>query len=396
MRVALNGWFWRSPFTGSGQYVRHLVHSLQGVGSDPAVDLQLLLIFPSRGSMTEEGGWLNLPENITVHHVPAKDSNLGKVRFEQLAFPRACARLNADLAHVPYWAPPARSSIPVVVTIHDIIPLVLRPYRGGPLQRLYTALVSSTAHGAALVLTDSEASRHDILTRLSLQEDRVRAIPLAAGRQYTPETAPGDRAIRESYGLPEDYMLYLGGFDRRKNLVTAIATYRWAGPVIGDDCPLVVAGRLPAHDTAFTPDPRRMRREQGIPEEFVRFCGFVEEEHKPAVYRGATAFIFPSRYEGFGLPPLEALSCGTPVVGSSVASLPEIVGDAGMLLPPDDARNMAGILIQLALDEPFRAELSRRAVDQAAIFSWERTAGATLAAYQDARARRVGRDAGID
>ena len=393
MRVALNGWFWNSPDTGSGQYIRHLVPALQRVGSDAAADLQVLLIVPSRGSTTEGRGGLDLPESVVVHQVPGTGSNLGKVRFEQLAFPRACARLKADLAHVPYWAPPARSAIPVVVTIHDIIPLVLQAYRGGPLQRLYTALVSSTAHGAALVLTDSEASRDDILTHLSLAEERVRAIPLAAARQFTPKAAPSDTAVRDRYGLPRNYMLYLGGFDRRKNLATAIATYRWAGPVIGDDCPLVVAGRLPAQDTAFTPDPRRIRQEQGIAEELVRFCGFGEEEHKPAIYRGATAFVFPSRYEGFGLPPLEALSCGTPVVGSSAASLPEIVGEAGILLPPDDARNMAGILIQLALDEPFRAELSGRAVDQSATFSWERTASATLAAYQDAQVNGVSRDA---
>jgi glycosyltransferase involved in cell wall biosynthesis len=95
------------------------------------------------------------------------------------------------------------------------------------------------------------------------------------------------------------------------------------------------------------------------------------------------AFIFPSRYEGFGLPPLEALACGTPVVGSDAASIPEVVGDAGILLPPDDAEGMAGALIQLATDDGFRAELSRRALAQAARFSWEHTARETLAAYQD-------------
>ncbi|RLC64064.1 MAG: glycosyltransferase family 1 protein, partial [Chloroflexi bacterium] len=100
-------------------------------------------------------------------------------------------------------------------------------------------------------------------------------------------------------------------------------------------------------------------------------------------YRGAVAFVFPSRYEGFGLPPLEALACGTPVVGSAAASLPEVVGDAGVLLPPDDAEGMAEALIQLATDEVFRARLSRRALAQAARFSWERTARETLSAYRE-------------
>jgi len=178
-------------------------------------------------------------------------------------------------------------------------------------------------------------------------------------------------------------VLYLGGFDVRKNVATVLGTYRWAGPVIGEECPLVIAGRLPERDTPFTPDPRRLTREQGIDERWVHFLGFVDEGHKPALYRGAVAFIFPSRYEGFGLPPLEALACGTPVVGSDAASIPEVVGDAGVLLPPDDVEGMAGALIQLATDEDFRAELSRHALAQAAHFSWERTARETLAAYQD-------------
>jgi glycosyltransferase involved in cell wall biosynthesis len=124
--------------------------------------------------------------------------------------------------------------------------------------------------------------------------------------------------------------------------------------------------------------------EQGVSKRFVRFIGFVEEPHTPAVYRGAVAFVFPSRYEGFGLPPLEALACGTPVVGSDTTSLPEVIGNAGVLVPPDDAKGMAGALIQLATDEDFHAEMCRRALAQSTRFSWDRTAQATLAAYRDA------------
>jgi glycosyltransferase involved in cell wall biosynthesis len=273
----------------------------------------------------------------------------------------------------------------VVVTIHDLIPLILRGPggRGGPLQRLYTALVSATARGASLVLTDSEASRQDILSRLTVPGERVRAIPLAVGGAYRPEPASNDVAVRAAYGLPDRYVLYLGSFGWHKNLDTVLAAYRRMGPAVGETCRLVIAGRLPERDTASTPDPRRLMREEGLPEGVVHFSGFVDEADKPAFYRGAVAFMFPSRYEGFGLPPLEALACGTPVVASDAASLPEIVGDAGILLAPDDAEGMTVALIQLAEDDRFRAEMSRRAVAQAARFSWERTAEATLAAYGD-------------
>jgi glycosyltransferase involved in cell wall biosynthesis len=373
MHVAINGWFWDSPTTGSGQYTRRLVEALGTL--DP--ELHVSLITPGREEQ-------DLSPSCVLHPVLCPRTNLGKVWFEQVAFPRACARLRVDTAHVPYWAPPLRSSVPLIVTIHDLIPLLLRPYRGGPLQRLYTALVSASVRGATVVLTDSQASRQDILTHLGLPPERVRAIPLAADDRYSPAPGPEDEHIRALYDLPERYVLYLGGFDMRKNLVTVLATYRWVGSAMAEDCPLVIAGQLPEQDTAFTPDPRRLLEEQDVHKEFVHFVGFVEESHTPALYRGAWAFIFPSHYEGFGLPPLEALACGTPVVASDTASLPEVVGNAGVLLPPDDAQGMAGALIQLAIDDAFRAEMSRRALTQSARFSWDRTARATLAAYRDA------------
>ena len=384
MRVAVNAWFWDSPTTGSGQYTRWLVEHLAAV----APDLEIVLVTPR--------GWRSRVSRFAPHasrstqsetwNLESETGSLRKVWFEQIAFPSACRHLEADVAHVPYWAPPLTSSVPTVVTIHDLIPLLLREYQGGSLVRLYTALVSATAQSGALVLTDSEASRRDIVTHLGLPAGRVRVVYLAADERYTPTPALGEGLPTEPlrrYSLPERYVLYLGGFDVRKNVATALGTYCWAGPAIGEECPLVIAGRLPKRDTPFAPDPRRLAREQGVDEQCVRFIGFVDEADKPALYRGAVAFIFPSRYEGFGLPVLEALACGTPVVGSDAASIPEVVGNAGVLLPPDDAEGMAGALIQLATDDGFRAELSRRALVQAARFSWERTAQETLAAYRD-------------
>jgi glycosyltransferase involved in cell wall biosynthesis len=373
MHIVLNGWFWDAPATGSQQYTRQLVEALTALDQD----LRLTLVTPDHEKDKPLAPWaLNL--------VPCSRSDLGKVWFEQIAFPRACARLGADLAHVPYWAPPMRSPVPTVVTIHDLIPLILREYRGGPLQRLYTALVSASAHGATTVLTDSKASRQDILRHLGLPPERVRAVPLAADDRCSPEPGPEDERVRSRYGLPHRYILYLGGFDVRKNLTTVLASYRWVEPVLAEDCPLVIAGQLPEEDTPFTPDPRRLMMEQGVSTKSVHFAGFVEQPDIPALYRGAVAFIFPSHYEGFGLPPLDALACGRAVVGSNTGSLPEVIGSAGVLLPPDDAAGMAGALIQLATDKDFRDEMSRRALSQAARFSWDRTAQATLTAYRDA------------
>jgi glycosyltransferase involved in cell wall biosynthesis len=285
MRVAINGWFWNSPTTGSGQYTRLLVEHLAVLGPD----LEILLIRPEdRGFRVSGFGFqVSRSREPETSNLEPETGSLRKVWFEQVTFPRACRRLQADVAHVPYWAPPLCPSVPTIVTIHDLIPLLLPEYRGGPPVRLYTALVSRAARRAALVLTDSEASRRDIVAHLGLSEERVRTVYLAADERYTPKPSPLEGGSRR--GVPERYVLYLGGFDVRKNVATVLGAYRRAQPAIGEDCPLVIAGRLPEQDTPFAPDPRRLAREQGMDERFVHFIGSPSEADKPALYRGAVA-----------------------------------------------------------------------------------------------------------
>ena len=192
MRILINGWFSDQLAAGSGQYLAGLTEWLPRVG----------------------GGH----EFVVVR--PVGGGNLAKLWFEQIAFPLACRRLRADVAFVPYWAAPLWSPCPVVVTVHDLIPLLLPLYRGGLLQRGYTALVSLTARRAAAVLTDSEASQRDIVQRLRIPPERVHAVPLAADPRYRPVTDPAEwAAVAAKYRLPEGpFLLYLGGFDARKNV----------------------------------------------------------------------------------------------------------------------------------------------------------------------------------
>ncbi len=374
MRIVVNGWFWDAPATGSGQYVRRLVTALAAL--EPALELVVLLPYglPPRAERPASHARITL-----VPH-PTGRTNVHKVWWEQIAVPGLAQRLNADLLHIPYWAPPASSAVPTVVTVHDLIPLLLPAYRGNAMVRLYTALVSATTSRARMVLTDSQASRRDILEHLHLPDRTVRAIHLAVDEDFTAGPGPRDRQIREKLRCPPRYSLYLGGFDVRKNLRTLFGAFSTTRRAC-EDAELVVAGRLPTSDTAFTPDPRRLAREATIPDEAVHFLGFVLEEDKPALLRGARVFLFPSTYEGFGYPPLEALACGTPVVGSDQSSIPEVVGNAGVLLPPQDVQGMAGALIQLLVDDEFHAALTSNAVQQAQKFSWKRTAAETLDGY---------------
>ncbi len=378
MRVALNAWFWEQPTTGSGQYVRCLVEHLAALREG----LDLVLVAP-RGC-TEAGACAGA-RAVAVPIPPGLPKPLAKLWFEQLAFPRACVCLRADVAHVPYWAPPWRFRVPTVTTIHDLIPLRLSEYRGGPLVRLYTGLVSAAARRAPLVLTDSQSARDDIVANLRVPPERVQVVLLAADRHFSPMPSPDDAAVWARWGLPPRYVLYLGGFDVRKNLAVALRAWQLAAPAVGPECPLVIAGRLPGRHTHFTPDPRRLARELRLDPASTRFVAPAEAD-KPALYRGAQVFLFPSRYEGFGLPPLEALACGTPVVGSCAGALPEVVGDAGLLFAPDDAAGMGAALVRVLSDAALHTELKRKAVAQAARFSWERTARQTLCAYRELEA----------
>jgi glycosyltransferase involved in cell wall biosynthesis len=213
----------------------------------------------------------------------------------------------------------------------------------------------------------------------------VRVVYLAAGPEYGPDGDwQVDDPIRARYGLDEGYVLYLGGFDVRKNVRALLSAWTWAAGSIGASTPLVLAGALPAPKPPLFEDVPAIARELDVAET-VRFIGPVAEVDKPALYRGAAAFAYPSRYEGFGLPPLEAMACGVPVVASSAASLPEVVGPAGYLIPPDDTRAFGAALITVVVEPRVAQDLRARGLAQARRFSWEQTARETVAGYEAAR-----------
>ncbi|MGC8780674.1 MAG: glycosyltransferase family 4 protein [Anaerolineae bacterium] len=305
MRIIINGWFTDQPTTGSGQYLTALLEWLPRLGTEHEfIVVQPMVVQPRTG----EAARLTFRVSPSTLHIARFSPDLAKLWFEQVAFPWACRRLRADVAFVPYWAAPLWSPCPVVVTIHDLIPLLLPFYRGGPLQRAYTALVSHTARRAAAVVTDSEASRRDIIAHLRIPPSRVRAIHLAADPRHRPVAEAAELArVRAKYGLPEGpFLFYLGGFDARKNVVRMVEAFARAVGRSSSVIHLVIAGRLPAADTPFAPDPRPVVARLGIADR-VRFIGPVDEEDKPALYALAQGTIFVSEYEGFGLPVLEAM-----------------------------------------------------------------------------------------
>jgi glycosyltransferase involved in cell wall biosynthesis len=372
MRIVVNGWFFiHNSHTGTGQYLRALLDWLPQV--NPKADYYLVTPGQLASPTALPAGWRLYP-------VAGGAADLHKLYFEQVLFPWACRRLRADVIHIPYWAPPlAFTSAPVVVTIHDLIPRLLPPYRGRVLTRAYTALVSAATPRTRLILADSEASRLDILRLFRLPEERVRRVYLAADQRYRATGDPAaDLASRQKYGLPEKYVLYLGGFDVRKNVPALLEA--WATSALARHAGLVLGGSVPAPDGRLFADYAGLTARLGLTDA-VKFIGPVDEADKPALYRGAAVFVYPSRYEGFGLPPLEAMACGTPVVTTNGGSLPEVVGEAGLVVPPDDTRALGQALLACLTEPAMARGLRERGLLQARQFSWENMARETAAAY---------------
>jgi glycosyltransferase involved in cell wall biosynthesis len=388
VRIGINAFYLGAVTTGSGQYINHLVRQLARLGDES----EYVLIQDTRDRI-QDASSSHSPFPIVhrasciLHPVSTPfdsiSENLAKLWFEQISFPRACRRQGVEIAHVPYFASPLFPTTPTIVTVHDLIPMFLPAYRGSIGVRLYTLLVAVAAKRADRVLTDSEVSKWDIVRLLDIPSERVRVIYLAVDDIYQPVLDEHRlAATRRKYGLPESYLLYLGGFDQRKNVPTLLKAF--AQLARDSRVHLVVAGRLPEKGSTFFPDPRPIVQELGI-EERVVFTGWVPEEDKPAVYSGARALVFPSLYEGFGLPPLEALACGTPVVASNRGSLPEIVGEGGLLLEPDDVEGLAEAMKRLLNDDTLWGDLRQKGLAHAASFSWEKTAQETLAVYREVK-----------
>jgi len=309
----------------------------------------------------------------------ARGARLVKLAWEQRVFPSACKKLNADVAFVPYWGSPLRPPCPTLVTIHDLIPLLLDDYASKPTARAYTWLVGCSAKRAHGVLTVSQSAGDDIVQHLGIPAKRVHVTYESLGVPHAPVTDEGELArVRQCYDLPQRYLFYLGGFDPRKNVPLLIRAYGRARTMRPDLPPLLVAGKLPGPDDDWATDPRPIIAELGL-EEHVRTLGFVPDQDKPALYTLAGLFLFPSRYEGFGLPPLEAMACGTPALVSDSSSLPEVVGDTVPPVPVDDECALAHAILD-ALDHP---PDQTTLLNQAARFSWQETAAKTAASIQD-------------
>lgn len=302
-----------------------------------------------------------LTPRIPLHRCPATFLS----PLEQPLLAAWLARLAPDLFHATSFSLPALWPGRLVATLHDANHLVLAE-EYGPAQRLYYQLVvGPRARTARALITVSDFSREELARELKLSPYRLQVIPNGVDARYQPPSASELKDFRERRGLPPRFLLAVGNTKRFKNLgLLADLTESLPEPLV------LLAGKGAAWELGF-PDSTRELAD-------------LPEDDMPRLYGAATALLLPSRYEGFGLPALEAMACGTPVVAARAASLPEVAGEAALLLPPDDARAWKDAALRLSRDEALRRELSLKGRERAARFTWEDCAQRTLTTYRRA------------
>ena len=299
-------------------------------------------------------------------------------RFEQVGLRLETSGLGLDLLHSPDFIPPFRRNCLSVITVHDLAFLMFPQFMTRESAKYYGQIdmaVRNTDH----IIAVSRSTADDIVRLLGISESRISVIHEAASPLFRPITAPEPLAqVRARYGVPEEFILFVSTIEPRKNLPMLLEAFRLVLDRYHSEARLVVVGKLGWLVDESLAAVKRLKLEKDI-----LFLQEVPPEDLLHLYNSARALVMPSFYEGFGLPVLEAMACGTPVIVSNVSSLPEVVGDAGMLVSPQDVEGMAVAMWRVLNDPRLRDEMRAKGLARAACFSWEKAARQTLEVYQE-------------
>ena len=366
MHIAIDAHSVGTQLGGNVTYITSLIEALAEI--DKSNQYTLYVTMPEAVERYT-GRWDNFNVRRTLPHTPL-------IRIP-ITLALELRRRPVDLLFVQYTAP-LFAPCKVVTTIHDIsyehLPETFN--RRSRFQMKLT--IRHTARHADHVIASSEYSRQDVIDTYQLRPEKVTAIPLAAPASYKPVTDQSRlNRIREKYSIKGDFILGVGSIHPRKNLSRLISAYA-ALVKRRDDVPaLILVGKK-----GWLSDETFNAKELSGLGDRVRFTGFVPDEDLPPLYSAAKIFVYPSFFEGFGLPPLEAMQCGTPVITGNRTSLPEVVGDAGLQVDPFQIDAIADAIEKVLSDEKLSSELSERGLKRAEKFSWGSTARQTLAVFE--------------
>jgi Glycosyltransferase len=303
----------------------------------------------------------------------------GRLAWEQAILPSLLRKRKADVLHSPHYTAPFFAPTNSVVTFHDMTFFLYPDLHTVAKRTIFPAVMRITANRSTKIIASSESTRRDLIAILLVDPRKVVTVELAAGDLYRPTSFSDTSSVCRKHGLrPGQYLLFVGVFEPRKNIPTLISAFAGLAETY-PELQLALVGKPGwMYEEIFT------RAKQLNLANRVEFLGYVADADLPALYTGARALLFRSLYEGFGLPVLEALQCGTPVVTSNISSMAEIAGDAALLVDPWDPQDLRNATARILSSRELSRELSRKGLERARSFSWKRCAASTLDVYREA------------
>lgn len=369
MRIGIDATALPPHPVGAGNYIIQLIRAFARI----KVNDEFVIFAQQRGQAL-----ISLPENDSFEWIILEDINpLSRLIWEQTLFPQLIKKSGVDLLHSMHYTRPVKLPCASVVTFHDMT-FFLYPELHTRAKRLFFPLaIRASARQADALTAVSENTRQDAIRILGISPEKITATQLGVDPAFRPINDAGfKRVIAEKYDLPERFILYVGLLEPRKNLPMLIRAYKRLIDG-GENFKLVLVGRYGWRYGELLRQINNLDLEG-----MVHFTGYVSQEDLPLVYNLSSLFVYPTLYEGFGLPALEAMASGVPVITTDVSSLPEIVGEAGILVPANNVEALYGAMIAVLGDEDLRRKMINKGIQRAAKFTWEQTAKLTFQVYQ--------------
>ena len=354
--------------TGVGNYVKNLLRELDRIKTND--NIYLLNYKDSKKYNHLKTKIINNP----LKNITKSDYYLWHLYF----LPHGLEKLDLELVHIPENASFSRRirNMKKVITVYDLI-AYLFPFQVDLLTAIrYKLLIPKVINNADKIITISENTKRDIIKNFGVAESKIKVIYLAAGESYKELSNKEFNFIFKKYQLPRSYLFYVGNISKHKNVDKIIEAFKKIKSKT--NYKLVIAGKL----SFGSKDIKKKIKDLDLQDDVI-FTGYVPEEDLPALYNGASLFVYPSFYEGFGLPPLEAMQCGCPVITSNTSSLPEVVGNAGIMVDPNDVDELAKQMERVLTNRRLQQKMRKAGLKQAKKFSWEKCARETLKVYEE-------------
>jgi glycosyltransferase involved in cell wall biosynthesis len=350
--------------TGIGTYTYQLIYNINLMDK-----LNRYLLFLPDENISD----LNPGDNIDIKLI---SEDRRENFWEEIDIPNILTNTSMDVYHVPQngIGLPKEKTCPFVITLHDVIPYKLPETVGPQYLKIYTKEIPEIVPACDAIITVSEYSKIDIAKTLNFPEDKIFVTHLAAEDIYFPQNKNKCKDfVKSKYGIDDKFILYVGGFSPRKNIKGLIQAFSKIKSKFNENYKLVILGKK---GRSYY-DYRDLAHSLSIKDDVI-FTGYVPVEELPTFYNAASMLCYPSFYEGFGLPPLEAMACGTPVISSNLTSIPEILGEDAIYIDPYDVDDMAEKLLMLVEDEKLRLNMAFKGLTRSTMYSWKRTALETI------------------